>query len=92
MLQDIRLPSSPHTKAKHKILKTYLAAWFPILSKWNGRVLYIDGFAGPGEYDDGSDGSPLLALEVARTHKLKLASEVVFLFVEEDKERFNHLR
>jgi three-Cys-motif partner protein len=40
----------------------------------------------------GSDGSPLIALEVARNHELKLASEVVFLFVEEDKGRFNHLR
>jgi three-Cys-motif partner protein len=40
----------PHTQAKHEILSRYLDAWFPILASWNTKVLYIDGFAGPGTY------------------------------------------
>ena len=40
----------PHTRVKHIILQKYLEAWFPILSRYNGRVVYYDGFAGPGEY------------------------------------------
>ncbi|MFZ7121222.1 MAG: three-Cys-motif partner protein TcmP, partial [Eubacteriaceae bacterium] len=40
----------PHTEAKHAILRKYLDAWLPIITRWNGKVLYIDGFAGPGEY------------------------------------------
>jgi three-Cys-motif partner protein len=90
-MKDARLHMSPHTKAKHKILEEYLKAWFPILSKGSYRVLYLDGFAGPGEYDDGSFGSPVIALEVARTHKLKLAAEVLFIFIEKEEHRYTHL-
>ena len=41
----------PHTRAKHEILKRYLQAWVPILSLGRfPKVLYVDGFAGPGIY------------------------------------------
>ena len=49
---------APHTRAKHQILQKYLAAWYPILTRWNGRIVYIDGFAGRARYYDGSEGSP----------------------------------
>jgi len=29
---------------------SYLGAWFPIMSKWNSRLIFFDGFAGPGIY------------------------------------------
>jgi hypothetical protein len=35
-------PTEPHTEAKHAILRKYLGAWLPIMTKWNGRVLHID--------------------------------------------------
>ena len=38
----------PHTKAKHEILGRTLRAWFPILGNYNRRIVYIDGFSGPG--------------------------------------------
>ena len=38
------------TEGKHLVLRSYLDGWFPILSRWNGRLLFVDGFAGPGEY------------------------------------------
>jgi len=88
---DILLPTNNHTKAKHRILKKYLEAWFPILSRYQGRVLYLDGFAGSGEYTDHSDGSPLIALEVAKNHQLPLGGELVFYFVELNEPRFAHL-
>jgi len=37
----------PHTAKKHEILRRYFEAWLPILANSNGRVVYIDGFAGP---------------------------------------------
>jgi hypothetical protein len=40
----------PHTQAKHLILARYLKAWLPIMASFNGRILYIDAFAGPGGY------------------------------------------
>lgn len=36
-----------HSFGKHLVLQKYINAWFPILSKFNGRLLFIDGFAGP---------------------------------------------
>ena len=58
-------PAEPHTLAKHAILKEYLKAWMPILSRQSARVhapgrevLFVDGFAGPGRYSGGEPGSP----------------------------------
>jgi len=34
------------------ILRRYLQAWLPILSRRNERVLYLAGFAGPGIYSE----------------------------------------
>ncbi|MBI2989190.1 MAG: three-Cys-motif partner protein TcmP [Deltaproteobacteria bacterium] len=90
-----RLPTiwkiDPHTQAKHIILKRYLDAWLPIMTRWHGRVLYIDGFAGPGKYQEGEDGSPIIALKSALHHKASLKAELVFLFVEAVSERYLHL-
>jgi len=47
----------PHTTAKHQILGRYLHAWFPILGRFNRKLVYVDGFAGPGCYLDGEPGS-----------------------------------
>jgi three-Cys-motif partner protein len=56
-----------HTAAKLEILGAYLRAWFPILSHGRNfdRIIYIDGFAGPGRYKGGKDGSPIVALKAA---------------------------
>ena len=81
-----------HSAAKHEILRTYLQAWFPILSRYHGRVIYFDGFAGPGRYRGGETGSPLIALDVARHHRSMLAGDLVFVFVEADRLRARHLQ
>jgi three-Cys-motif partner protein len=80
-----------HTSAKHTILLRYWEAWLPIMATWNQRVLYIDGFAGPGKYKGGEDGSPLIALKAARDHRAKPKAEIVFIFIEKEEDRFNHL-
>src|ERR1700757_1934094 len=86
-------PLEPHTRAKHEILKRYLQAWMVILSQ--GRfpeILYIDGFAGPGEYAGGEAGSPIIALDTALGFKPPLTAKVHFLFVDKDDARADHLR
>lgn len=88
-------PIEPHTKAKHEILRRYLGAWFPILSTHSGRIIYLDGFAGPGVYQGGEDGSPVIALETAVNHFLgqKLTkTEILFFFIEQDKARAQKLK
>lgn len=81
-------PITPHTKAKHQILEEYLNAWFPILSRWDKRIVYLDGFAGPGKYSKGEDGSPVIAINTILHHPMfKKTIEVVFLFIDKDKSR-----
>ena len=83
------------TEGKHLILKNYLDGWFPILGRWNGRLLFIDGFAGPGEYESGEWGSPLIALDCVRRHKQagRLQNvDVACLFIESDRNRARHLK
>jgi three-Cys-motif partner protein len=86
----------PHTAAKHLLLKRYLDGWFPILGKYNQRINYIDGFAGPSEYEGGEPGSPLLAIEAAKYHVENgtLAPNVTinFIFVEANPDYARHLQ
>lgn len=83
----------PHTGAKHEILRRYLGAWFPILASSNGRVVFIDGFCGPGKYSKGEPGSPIIALQEAAKQGARLnACEPVFIFMDEDPRRVEHLR
>src|SRR5579884_563507 len=84
----------PHTRAKHDILRRYLRAWIPILTQEGGfpNILYIDGFAGPGRYAGGEDGSPIIAVKSALEHKARIKSNILFLFVEKEKDRAAVLR
>jgi len=83
----------PHTGAKHTILRRYLGAWFGIMGSMNQRIIYLDGFCGPGRYKGGEDGSPILAIKLALEHHGKNnLREVTFVFVEERKDRVEHLK
>jgi three-Cys-motif partner protein len=83
----------PHTKAKHEILERYLDAWFPILSTYNQRIIYLDGFCGPGRYKGGEDGSPIIAIKKALNHFGRLQDrKIAFIFIDERKDRIEHLR
>ncbi|KAB1108935.1 three-Cys-motif partner protein TcmP [Micromonospora aurantiaca] len=84
----------PHTKAKHDMLGRYLDGWFPILSSWNGRVVFLDGFAGRGRYNDGAEGSPLVALRHLLDHRYfpqMRHREFVFYFVEANRDNAESL-
>ena len=83
-----------HTAAKHVIIRKYLNAWLPKLTKWNGRVVIIDGFAGPGRYSQGEEGSPVIALKAFLEHSYKanMQAEVKYLFVESDEGRCDSLK
>jgi three-Cys-motif partner protein len=83
----------PQTGVKHRLLIEYFGRWFPILSqrlRTGGRVVYIDGFSGPGRYSGGEPGSPILALDAAINHPrfsrlLELPNfEMVFMFIDKD--------
>jgi len=86
-------PLEPHTAAKHEILRRYLNAWFPILGSHHGRVVFLDGFAGPGIYSHGEPGSPIVALRTLFEHSYfhQLKCEFVFWFLESRRDWFEAL-
>src|SRR5215510_12694312 len=78
----------PHTRAKHEILRRYLEAWTPILGLAGfPAIAYVDGFAGPGLYSGGEDGSPIIALKAALQHRERIKATALFLFVEKEEDR-----
>lgn len=93
-LDDVIWAIEPHTRAKHEILKHYLGAWFPILALAHPRIVYVDGFAGPGEYKGGESGSPIIALDVAKNHILRsrFKNELIFFFIEINEARNRNLK
>jgi three-Cys-motif partner protein len=87
----------PHTKAKHDILTRYLGAWFGIFgrSRYHRRVIVLDGFAGPGRYDDDEPGSPAPTLSTLLDHRSFADfgdTEFTFIFNEWDGERYTSLQ
>ena len=82
--------------AKHQLLSKYLDGWFPILSRFHGRVIYIDCHAGRGRHDTGQEGSPIIALERLLTHQLRPkildSTEIHFVFFENNPKNYNLLR
>ncbi|MDP1917602.1 MAG: three-Cys-motif partner protein TcmP [Myxococcales bacterium] len=81
----------PHTRAKHAILRRYLQAWQVILPKGGFQeIAYFDGFAGPGSYSGGEDGSPIIALRIALGLPAT-PTRIRFVFVEKDARRVEAL-
>lgn len=82
--------------AKHQLLTRYLGGWFPILSSWNGRVLYLDCHAGRGRHKTGHLGSPLLALNLLLGHRHRSSilsnTEVRFVFFEINESHCRNLQ
>src|SRR5687767_15938820 len=77
---------------KHGVLARY-AYYFAgrAGSASQGRVAFIDGYAGEGRYQDGSPGSPLLLASQA-TRAQMFGREVKLAFVEQDDVRREQLR
>jgi three-Cys-motif partner protein len=58
-----------HSRYKHRILSRYFHEYLLVRSSWPQRRLRLvifDAFAGGGEYNDGSKGSPLIFLSGLR--------------------------
>ena len=81
-----------HTKVKHEILRKYLKSWINVLGKWQ-KVCYFDCFAGRGKYEDGSEGSPIIALKTISDLKQNRnhIQNVVCTFIEKDKSNYENL-
>ena len=100
-------PIEPHSKAKLKVLRSYLRAYFDRLninpSRDEFRLDLVDGFAGGGTFLDGAhvlSGTPLIMVEEAegasrrlnQGRKKKLLIDCKFYFVDKEKAHTDHLR
>jgi len=79
-----------HTRVKHILLGKYLAAWIPIIGKWNPKICYFDGFAGRGEYLDGTLGSPIIALKVA-DKAANYFGKLLCILIEKEEDNYKNL-
>ena len=91
--------AKPHTCAKIAIVSGYIRPWFEILGRAENitRLVYIDGFAGPGEYSNAPIGSPVAVLNEAKNALLDPDSplrnkELVFHFIEKEDWIVDHLQ
>ena len=102
MPEPIRWDIEEHTRAKHRVLRSYLDQWIPIMGRTalrhtsgeKPRLLLADGFAGPGRYVEGESGSPLIMLDALLSHRdfPNLGGvDFHFLFIEHDARRYDAL-
>ncbi len=70
---------------KTTIVRKYFTAWSNVISTWNlNKIAYIDLFAGPGRYEDGTESTPLLVLKQAIDDD-KLRQKLVTIFNDKDE-------
>lgn len=76
---------------KTEIVSKYFKAWAHIMANRAPKIAYIDLFAGPGIYDDGTKSTPIIITE-AVLHNPKFYSRVLLYFNEKDEQRYKQLK
>jgi three-Cys-motif partner protein len=83
------------SQIKAEIVAKYFNAWANIMAsrvaKYGGKIAYLDLFAGPGRYKDGSKSTPILILEQAIKNK-KIAPVFISLFNDVSEENTKALQ
>ncbi|WP_405922487.1 three-Cys-motif partner protein TcmP [Streptomyces sp. NBC_00122] len=76
---------------KHAILDKYVVPFASKVGKYapDARVVYLDGYAGPGRYDDGTPGSPALILESAAA--ISAFRKLDCYFIEKNRKNYQSL-
>lgn len=69
MKKDVKANLLPHSEAKVKLLSEYLKRYLNIISNdgYTERIHIHDLFCGSGEFEDGGEGSPIVALRQVKT-------------------------
>jgi three-Cys-motif partner protein len=87
--------STEQSRVKARLVRDYFWAWanviLPSVIPRKGRIAYIDLFAGPGRYKDGTKSTPLLVLEAAIKDP-KMRDHLVTLFNDVDEKNSCDLR
>ena len=87
--------SREQSRVKAEIIAKYFWAWskviIPTAKRGSGKLGYIDLFAGPGRYLDGTKSTPLLILEQA-VHDSDMCEMLVTLFNDSTTEHTDSLK
>lgn len=77
---------------KHGILRQYVVPFASKVGSYatDSRVVYLDGYAGPGRYAEGTPGSPALVLQYAA--ELAPSRTLDCYFVERKREDYRRLK
>lgn len=76
--------------AKDRILGWYLVPYLTKLSRLGRLVVVVDGFAGAGLYDDGTEGSPLIICTTIKNLRTK-GIRAVAILIDHDVECYKKL-
>lgn len=82
------------TEVKLAILRNYLAAWATILRHRESVLYYVDGFAGPGWYNDPKSGSrvpgsPVQAIQLYLDHRRNKGWDYDLRLINIEKKKVN---
>jgi len=91
MSADFFQSKKPWSRYKDMILAHYLTPYLFKVSSLGKPVVVVDCFAGPGRFEDGTDGSPLLISKAVR-QIAKKGKAVSALFIEEKRKYFQRLQ
>ncbi len=91
--------SKEQSQVKTAIVSKYFDRWAQIMmatqdrnpSKWGDVIAYVDLFAGPGRFKDGTKSTPLVIIEKAIADE-KLSARLQTLFNDKDTDNSNSLQ
>ena len=76
------------SRIKDQIIGSYLVPYLNKVSKLGKKIVIVDAFAGPGIFEDGSKGSPLIICDIAEKH---VREEYLGISANRDKESHKKL-
>jgi three-Cys-motif partner protein len=90
---DTLWDSEPRTLIKHQIYRHYLQCWMGKICRTFESASIVDAFAGPGQYRDGPDGSPVVIAKAFLEHSARADFNHLHLICREKRaDRRNHLQ
>jgi three-Cys-motif partner protein len=93
--EDFFNESREQSKIKAKIVAKYFRAWatviMPTMRDRGGLLAYVDLFAGPGQYLDGTPSTPIIVIQAALKDP-ELTRRLVTIFNDNDPDNVRSLR
>lgn len=89
--QDFFKAPQPAAVLKHGILRRYVQVFASKTGSQSsgGKVIFLDGYAGPGMYETGDPASPMLAIQTGR--EISTSRNLRCVFVELDQAYYKQL-